>query len=256
MGRVALAAGLLLSGLAFLALPCLVYGQHGAGGESAKTEHARFIATVHGPKGEEERKFDLSKEHDAEELSQLLRKGEISEMRRDEPPDLLAIKWDLGLWTLVVFGLLILILRRVAWGPMLEGLKKREASIREAIDEAKRAREDAERLRLQFQSEMDKASDKVRALLDEARKEAQQAQDAMLAKARTEIQTERDRLRREIELAKDQALQELWHRTAQLAAQVSSKAIRRQLTTEYHRRLVDEAIAELREAGKKDGSVQ
>src|SRR5207247_7046678 len=113
-----------------------------------------------------ERKFDLSNKRDAQELSELLQKGEVHELKRDLPVNILAIQWDLGLWTLVVFGLLLLILRKVAWGPMLEGLKRREANIREAIEDAKRARAEAEQVRAQFQREMAKAHGNVRPLLD------------------------------------------------------------------------------------------
>jgi F-type H+-transporting ATPase subunit b len=60
--------------------------------------------------------------------------------------------------------------------------------------------------------------------------------------------TERERLRRDISTARDQALQEIWNQTAQLATLISAKAIRRELTDEDHRRLVDEALAELRQA--------
>lgn len=158
-------------------------------------------------------------------------------------------RFDLGIWTIVVFVLLFLVLRKYAWGPMLEGLQKREQNIHNAIAEAHQTREEAHKLRDQFQAEIARAHEKVRDILDEARREAQQVKDDMLAKARAEIQGERDRLRREIDTARDQAIQELWNQTAQLAALVSTKAIRRQLTTDDHRRLVDEALTELRAAG-------
>ena len=156
---------------------------------------------------------------------------------------------DLAIWTIVVFLVLLFVLSRFAWKPMLEGLQRREEHIRSSLEEAQRARDEAQRIRDQLQDEMNRASEKVRDLLDQGRRDAQATTEEMVSKARAEIQTERDRLRREIELARDQALQELWNRTAGLAAIVSSKAIRRQLTAEDHRRLVDEAIAEFREAG-------
>lgn len=156
---------------------------------------------------------------------------------------------DLGIWTIVVFVLLLLLLRRLAWGPMLEGLQRREQNIRAAREEAERARDEAQRLRADLQAEMDRAAEKVAGLMDGARRDAQRATDEMLGKAREEIQKERERLHREIGVARDQALQEIWNQTAQLATLISAKAIRRQLDANDHRRLVDEAIGELREAG-------
>ncbi len=158
------------------------------------------------------------------------------------------IRIDLGIWTLVVFLLLLAVLTKYAWNPMLGALQKREENIRGALDEAQRAREEAHKLRDQLQGEMSQAQEKVRDILDEARRDAQRASEDLIAKARADIQAERDRLHREIGAAKDQALKQLWDQTAQLATLVSAKAIRRQLTPEDHRRLVDEALVELRAA--------
>jgi F-type H+-transporting ATPase subunit b len=91
-------------------------------------------------------------------------------------------------------------------------------------------------------------------MMDGARRDAQQLNDEMVAKAKSEITAERDRLRREIESARDQALSEIWKQTAQLATRVSAKAIRRGLSEEDHRRLVDEALTELSGAVGKRGN--
>jgi F-type H+-transporting ATPase subunit b len=158
---------------------------------------------------------------------------------------------DLAIWTFLVFIVLLFVLGRFAWRPMLEGLQKREQNIRAAVEEAERTRQEAQRLRTELQAEMDRAAEKVHALMDTARRDAQHATDEMLARARVEVQKERERLHREIDLARDQALQQIWDHTAQLATLVAGKAIRRQLTPEDHRRLVEDAIAELRQAGKE-----
>jgi F-type H+-transporting ATPase subunit b len=157
----------------------------------------------------------------------------------------------LGFWSLVVFVILLLVLRRFAWGPMLEGLHKREHGILSAIDDAKKARTDAENLRLEWQRRMDQAQGEIRGILDDARRKAEHTTDEMIAKARSEIQGERDRMHREIELAKDQALQEIWSQTAQLATEVSAKALRRQITIDDQQRLIEEALGELNDRGKE-----
>jgi F-type H+-transporting ATPase subunit b len=166
-------------------------------------------------------------------------------------PGIFDLALDLGVWTLIVFAVLFFVLSRYAWGPMLQGLQKREQTIRGALEESRLAREEAQRSREQFQKQLDGAQDKVRDILDAARRDAQHMGDDMVAKARSEIQVERERLHHEIELARDQALQELWSQTAKLATMVSAKAIRRQLNVNDHRQLVDEAIADLRRAGSE-----
>lgn len=156
---------------------------------------------------------------------------------------------DLAIWTVVVFLVLLFVLSKFAWKPILEGLQKREENIHSAVKEAQDAKEEAQRLRQQLQTEMNQAAEKVRDMIDTARKDAQKSADEVIAKAKAEVQTERDRLHREIGIARDQALHELWSQTAQLATLISTKAIRRQMNQDDHSRLVDDAIAELREAG-------
>jgi F-type H+-transporting ATPase subunit b len=170
---------------------------------------------------------------------------------KEAEPSVFGWALDLGIWTVVVFLVLVWVLSRYAWKPLLEGLQQRETNIRSALEEAQFARTEAERIRGELQAEMNQASGKVRDMLDEARRDAQRATEEMISKARSDIQTERDRLHREIEMARDQALQQIWTQTAQLATLISAKAIRRALNPEDHRRLVDEAIAELREAGEE-----
>jgi F-type H+-transporting ATPase subunit b len=164
--------------------------------------------------------------------------------------NILSPQYDLGIWTIVVFVLLLLVLRKTAWGPMLEGLRKREETIRGSVEEARKTREEMERLRAQFKAEMDQAYAKIPAMMDEARRDAQAMAEEMRTKANADIQTERQRLRREMDVARDQALQELWTQAAQLATLISAKAIGRSLDADDHRRLIDEALEEVRTAGK------
>jgi F-type H+-transporting ATPase subunit b len=195
-----------------------------------------------------EKSYDLNNQAHVDEVVGRLRNGEIETLAQDKPPALLDLRWDLGLWTLIVFLLLFLVLKKMAWKPMLEGLQKREDRINSAIDDARRAREEAERLRGEFAAEMNKAQEKVREVMDEARRDAQHTKDDMIAQARNEIQGERERLRREINTARDQALKDLWEQSARLATLISSKAIKRELSIDDHRRLFDEALTELGQA--------
>jgi len=180
-----------------------------------------------------------------------------AEGHKEEKPGPIDPRPDLTIWTIVVFALLYLTLRYVklpgasapAFVMMLDGLRKREENIRGALAEAQQTRDEAHRLRDQLQGEINKAHEKVRDILDDARRDAKQLTDDMAAKARTEIQTERDRLRREIDTARDQALQQLWNQAADLATLVAAKAVRRQINADDNRRLVDEALAELRRVG-------
>jgi F-type H+-transporting ATPase subunit b len=177
--------------------------------------------------------------------------GEKAKEKEAEPPIFTPVRIDLGIWTLVVFLVLLAVLTKYAWDPLLKGLQTREETIRAAINEAHTAREEAHRLRDQLQAEVDKAHERVAAILDEARRDAQRLHDDMMGKASVDIQAERDRAHREISLARDKALQDIWSQAAQLATLVSAKTIGRSLNPDDHRGLVDEALAELRNAADR-----
>src|SRR5262249_52670888 len=119
-------------------------------------------------------------------------------------------RYDLAIWTFVVFGLLIIVLGKYAWGPIMTGLDKREANLRKAHDDADAARSEAQKALDDVKARLAKTSEEVRAMLDDARREAQAVKDRFKADAATEIQAERDRIRREIDMARDQALQEIY----------------------------------------------
>jgi F-type H+-transporting ATPase subunit b len=166
---------------------------------------------------------------------------------------LLEARFDLTIWTIVIFVLLLLVLRYVtlpgapkpAWVMMIEGLQRREEAIRGALEEAQRTREEAQQLREQLQQEMNQANEKVRQLMEEARQDAARLKEEITDQGHREVQANRERFRREVEVAKGAALQEIWNQAAQLATLISSKAIRKELTPDLHRQLVDEALREL-----------
>ena len=167
-----------------------------------------------------------------------------------ENPAIFKPALDLTIWTIVVFLLLLAVLYAFAWKPMMQGLQKRESDIHSAVEDARTAREEAQRLRQEVQAERAKIEQSRRETILKAEADAQRRADEIVAAAEAKMKAERDRALRELETAKDQALQELWRQTANLASVVSTKAIRRSLTPDDHRRFVDEALAELRtEAG-------
>jgi F-type H+-transporting ATPase subunit b len=237
----------LLAGAAFLCLPTRAPTQgHGSKEkEPVKVQVGYFHESKH-----EEKTLDLSKKADLDKFLSLIRETHIHELELVKPPNPMAIYWDLGLWTIVVFVLLYVILKKNAWGPILQGLQKREDNIREAAEEAKRAREETQRISAEYKAKMDQAYAEIPKLLDQARKDAQHLADDLRAKAQADIQSDRQRSLREIEMTKDQALQEITKYAANLATLISAKAIQRSLTLEDHRAQVDEAVAELGHAEK------
>lgn len=215
---------------------------------------AKYKAVLHGPKGEEEKEFDLANPEQRQALFHELEHGHVGHLQKEEKIGIGMIlglkRWDLGIWSLVIFIAILFLLGKFAWKPMLQGLNEREERIRTALDLAERTRKEAMEQQEKLTAQIHEGAREVREKIEEARKDAMALKEQLMAEARTEIQTERARLHREIETAKDAALEELWAKSVELATQLSSKAIRRQLTNEDHRRLVDETLSELKLTGK------
>ena len=158
--------------------------------------------------------------------------------------------WDLTIYTIVVFLILLAVLYKFAWPNIREGLEKRSGAITQARDDAVKAREEAEAIRADLAAQMADAQGKIRAMLDEARRDADVLRQTEKDAGVKDAQVERDRAAREIESAKDAALQEIYQQAVDLASLMSSKAVGREITTADHGRLLDESLAELTHAAK------
>ena len=152
--------------------------------------------------------------------------------------------------TLIVFGALLGVLYKFAWGPILQGLTAREAAQFAAVEEAKKARDEAAAMRAQVQAELAKAADQVRALLDEARLDAANLRTTEREAGVKEAAAERERAKREIEVAKDTALDEIYRTAVDLATTMSARTLGRQITADDHRKLLDESLAELKQSAR------
>jgi F-type H+-transporting ATPase subunit b len=155
---------------------------------------------------------------------------------------------EVSLWTILVFLLLLAILRRFAWGPIMEGLNKREQSIARDRHDAELARKEAGDLRTTLDAEKARAADEIRQMFDRARQDAQKTAAEEIARGKAELQAERLRLNNELNIATDHAMKEVWTYIAQVATLISGKAIKKSLTEADHHALVDEAQAEFRAA--------
>jgi F-type H+-transporting ATPase subunit b len=156
------------------------------------------------------------------------------------------IDWrsDLALWSLVVFGLFVLVLYKMAWGPLIVGLDKREARIRQNIHDAEVARTKSEQMLAEYKVQLSKVHDEVREILAEARRDAERTRQDILSAAEQEAAAHRQRAVREIEQVRDQALDELFANVATMVEKATEHVLGRSLTGADQERLVNEALAE------------
>jgi len=152
---------------------------------------------------------------------------------------------DLAIWSLAVFLLLLGLLGKFAWKPIMDGLDKREQGIEHQIAETKKANEEAKRMLVSYERRLAEASDEVRGMLEEARRDSEATKQAIVAEARKAADDEQARAKHEIGLARDEALSSIALKAGDLAVEVAGKFLREKIGKEDHSRLVRDSVGSL-----------
>ena len=154
---------------------------------------------------------------------------------------------DLGnaVWTLVIFALVLVVLGKFAWGPILKGLQSREDFISKSIHDADGANKKAQELLAQYKEQLNQARTEATAIVEEGRRDAEEVKRTIHEDTRKEAEAMVARAKQEVELAHTGAVRELYSLSATLATEVAGKIIGRELNASDHERLVEESIAAL-----------
>lgn len=152
---------------------------------------------------------------------------------------------DLALWSFVVFLALLGLLTKFAWKPIMDGLTKREQGIADTIAATRAAHDDAKQLLSSYERRLTEASEEVRGMLEEARRDSEATRQTILADARKAAEEERARAHHEIGLAKDNALAQIAEKAGQLAVEVAGKFLREKLGPDDQSRLVRDSVASI-----------
>ncbi len=161
-----------------------------------------------------------------------------------------AVPFDFGtlgqaIASLVIFGLLVWILGRWAWGPVVEHLRQREQRIADTIADADKRRQDAEALLQQYKARLDQAQDEIKAMLAQSRQEAAAAREQILQRAQADAQRIAEQMRQEIDQGKRQAFRELYDRTTALAAEMASQILQRTIRPEDHKGILQRSLSQI-----------
>jgi F-type H+-transporting ATPase subunit b len=158
---------------------------------------------------------------------------------------------DLGniLWTLIIFGLVLIVLGKFAWGPILENLQQRETFIHDALAKAKGDRDAAETRLAEYEGILAEARAEATAIVEEGRRDAGVLRAKIEETARVEADNTLERVKREIDIATETAKKELYTVSGELATRIASKIVRRELGAADHQRLIDESITEIQQLG-------
>jgi len=151
----------------------------------------------------------------------------------------------LMIWTIIAFAITLWVLKRYAFGPVQKLIDDRRERIRQAIDEADRAREEARSLLEEHRALIGQAKTQAEEILSETRKVA----DAQRERVRGELEEDRQRrleeTQRQIQQATHQALGEIRREVADLSLRAAEKIARKSLTGADQQRLIDEALADI-----------
>ena len=158
---------------------------------------------------------------------------------------------DLGnvLWTLVIFFLVLVVLGKYAWGPLLDSLKAREDFIHESLAAAKQDRDQAEARLREYDNKLTEARAEATAIVEEGRRDAEVLRQRVEEEARAEAEKMIERAKREISIAKETAVKDLYTLSGTLATDIAARIVGRELKPEDHQRLIEESISELEQAG-------
>jgi len=154
-------------------------------------------------------------------------------------------KGDLAIFSLLVFLGLFAVLYAKAWPKISSALEEREAGIRRAIADAEKARIDSAEMLRQHQAKLDSVQEEVKAILAEARRDAERAKNDIVASANTEATAIKNRAIADIDRAKDQALHEVFGKLADQVAKATEQVVGRTVTGDDQNRFIREALSQV-----------
>ncbi len=150
--------------------------------------------------------------------------------------------------SLVVFAIVFAILAVKVWPAISGGLRDRENKIRDEIEAAELAQQQAREALQQYEKSLAQARAEAQKMLDDAKAQQQTIAADLKAKADIELTAMRERAKRDIETAKRAALAEIYAETASLATSIASKILQKEIRPQDQQRLVDESMAEFQTA--------
>jgi F-type H+-transporting ATPase subunit b len=158
---------------------------------------------------------------------------------------MLELNPGLIIWTLIIFFILLVLLRVTAWKPILSALEKREEDIRSSLEQAAKAKEDAERILEENQRNLDRAGEEVQKILREGRALAEKMRHEITEKAGEESRRIIEQSRLQIEREKQEAINQLRSEVAHLAILAAGKILDENLDEKKHKKIIDKFIDDL-----------
>lgn len=170
--------------------------------------------------------------------------GETAEAEGGGADALMNVDILTAIISIVVFLILLLVLSKTAWKPILGALKQREETIAKALDDAKAANEKAQETIRLYEAKLQTAKDEALEIADEARKDAAEIRARLQADAKAEADDIVARAKRDIEQQTAKAWDLIVRDAAGVATEAAQRIIGKELTDEGHAALVADVVSQ------------
>ncbi len=159
------------------------------------------------------------------------------------------VQLDPGLfiWTILTFLLLFGVLAKFAWKPLLQYLESREDTIRQSLDDAERAKEELERLTSEGDAIVAKARSEAQSILTEGKNASQKIKEDTIRETKEQASKLLKKAEEDIRAEKNKAISEIKHEVADLSISVAEKLIKKNLSADENRALIDESLKEVKQ---------
>lgn len=159
------------------------------------------------------------------------------------------VQLDPGLfiWTILTFLLLLTVLAKFAWKPLLKMLKDREDMIRNSLDDAEKAQEELARLNAEGEEIINKARSEAQEILSQGKASAAKLKEETLNDAKEKARSITEDAQKQIQVEKEKAIAEIKGEVVNLSLSVAEKLIRKNLSPEDNKALIDESLSNVKE---------
>ena len=155
---------------------------------------------------------------------------------------LLSVEPGLLIWTIIIFFILLLILKKFAWGPLLKSLNDREQNIKDSVEKAEYLKQEAEKILAENKALLAKADEDARKVIAEGKEFAEKLRNDMVSKTNDDTSRMISQAKSEIEREKIGALNSLKDEIANLAVQAAGKIIDENLDANKQKKIIDNFI--------------
>ena len=156
----------------------------------------------------------------------------------------------LYIWTILTFMVLVGLLAKFAWRPLLAVLDERQQAIRKSLDDARQAKQDLERVHADSATILAQARTEAESIVASTRADVNQFREEMRQKAREEAAGIVKNAERQIELETARALQQIRHEAVDLSVTIASKLLQRNVSKDDNARLIEDTFKQIEASGR------